>query len=157
MEDGSALAYPRLPDLPGDRVDPAEGPRLPLTYVTRASSYVLTVQDPHSGLTRHFESAATQGGVWWLVCLEDRNGNAVTIERDEHDIPLTVTHSGGYRIHVIFDVEQRRVTALSALTDEGPVRLRTFHYDDAGDPTDIRNAVDASLHLGYDTAHRITH
>ncbi|MFF4014116.1 DUF6531 domain-containing protein [Streptomyces sp. NPDC001843] len=30
-EDGSALAYPRLPDLPGDRVGPAEGVRLPLT------------------------------------------------------------------------------------------------------------------------------
>ncbi|MFF7146393.1 DUF6531 domain-containing protein [Streptomyces nodosus] len=156
-EDGSALAYPRLPDLPGDRVDPAEGTRLPLTYVTRDSSYVLTVQDPYSGLTRHFEPAAAQDGVWWLVCLEDRNGNAVTVERDEHDIPLTVTHSGGYRIHVISDAEQSRVTALSALTGDGPIRLRTFHYDDAGDPTEIRNAVDASLYLGYDTAHRITH
>ncbi|MEV7131016.1 DUF6531 domain-containing protein [Streptomyces sp. NPDC093260] len=155
-EDGSALAYPRLPDLPGDRVDPAEGPRLPLTYVTRASSYVLTVQDPHSGLTRHFEPASTQDGVWWLVCLEDRNGNAVTVERDEHDVPFTVTHNGGYRVHVISDAEQGRVTALSVLTDEGPTRLRTFRYDGAGDLTEIRNAVDAPLHLGYDAAHRIT-
>ncbi|MFF0837703.1 MULTISPECIES: DUF6531 domain-containing protein [unclassified Streptomyces] len=155
-EDGSALAFPRLPDLPGDRVDPAEGPRLPLTYITRAGSYVLAVQDPHSGLTRHFEPAATQDGVWWLVCLEDRNGNAVTVERDEHDVPLTVTHNGGYRVHVITDAEQGRVTSLSVLTDDGPISLRSFHYDDAGDLTEIRNAVDAPLHLGYDTAHRIT-
>ncbi|MBJ6636842.1 type IV secretion protein Rhs [Streptomyces sp. DHE7-1] len=155
-EDGSALAYPRLPDLPGDRVDPAEGPQLPLTYMTRASSYVLAVQDPHSGLTRHFEPAAAQDGVWWLVRLEDRNGNAVTVERDEHDVPLTVTHNGGYRVHVLTDAEQGRVTSLSVLTDDGPIRLRSFHYDDAGDLTEIRNAVDAPLHLGYDTAHRIT-
>ncbi|MEU9402784.1 DUF6531 domain-containing protein [Streptomyces sp. NPDC048242] len=154
-EDGSALAYPRLPDLPGDRVDPAEGPRLPLAYVTRASSYVLTVQDTHSGLTRHFEPAAAQEGVWWLVCVEDRNGNAVTVERDEHDVPLTVTHSGGYRVQVDSDPEQERVTALSVLTGDESIRLRTYRYDDAGDLVEIRNAVDAPLHLGYDPLHRI--
>ncbi|UDM04805.1 DUF6531 domain-containing protein [Streptomyces longhuiensis] len=154
-EDGSALAYPRLPDLPGDWVDPAQGEPLPLAYVTRDSSYVLTVQDPHSGLIRHFERATAQGGVWWLACVEDRNGNAVTVERDEHDVPLTVTHSGGYRVQV--DSDQSRVTALSMLTDNGPVRVRAFCYDHAGDLTEVRNAVDAPLHLGYDADHRITH
>ncbi|MFF4692187.1 DUF6531 domain-containing protein [Streptomyces sp. NPDC001307] len=154
-EDGSSLAYPRLPDLPGDRVDPAEGTRLPLTYVTRSRSYVLTVLDPFDGLTRHFEPAAAQDGVWWLAGLEDRNGNTITVERDEHDIPLTVSHSCGYRIQVDSDAEQGRVTSLSALTDDGPVLLRVFDYDDAGELIEVRNAVDAPLQLGYDAAHRI--
>ncbi|MFF8868153.1 RHS repeat-associated core domain-containing protein, partial [Streptomyces sp. NPDC015139] len=156
-EDGSALAYPRLPDLPGDRVGPAEGVRVPLTYVTRGASYALISQDPRTGLIRHFEPAAAQDGVWWLVGIEDRNGNAITIERDDHDIPVTVTHSGGYRIQVDSDQERPgKVTALSVLVDDALVRLRTFTYDDAGNLTEIRNAVDAPTRFTYDEARRIT-
>jgi RHS repeat-associated protein len=155
-EDGSMLAYPRLPDLPGDRVGPAEGVRLPLTYVTRGTSYVLAVLDPHTGLIRHFESAAAHEGVWWLVSIEDRNGNTTTIERDGFDRPVTVTHSGGYRIQVHTDADQDRVTGLSALTDDDPIRLRTFDYNAAGDLVEVRNAVDACLHFTCDDAHRIT-
>ncbi|MEV7504554.1 DUF6531 domain-containing protein [Streptomyces sp. NPDC093018] len=154
-EDGSALAYPRLPDLPGDRVGPAEGDQLPLTYVTRGSSYVLTVQDPHSGLTRHFEPATARVGVWWLVSVEDRNGNTVTVERDHRDVPLTVTHSGGYRVGVDHDAEQNRVTGLTVIGDH-PVRLRSFRYARAGDLITIRNAVGAATDFTYDDAHRIT-
>ncbi|WSQ08844.1 DUF6531 domain-containing protein [Streptomyces sp. NBC_01231] len=155
-EDGSALAYPRLPDLPGDRVGPAEGVRLPLTYVTRGSSYVLTAQDPHSGLIRHFEPAASRDGVWWLVGVEDRNGNSVDVERDEHDVPLTVTHSGGYEVRVDSVAEQGRVTGLSVLTDDEPVQVRSFLYDDVGDLIEVRNAVDAATRFTYDDAHRVT-
>ncbi|MFJ8544978.1 RHS repeat-associated core domain-containing protein [Streptomyces sp. NPDC093586] len=153
-QDGSALAYPRLPDLPGDRVAPAEGMRLPLTYVTRGSSYALTVQDPHSGLVRHFEPATSHDGVWWLVGVEDRNGNAVTVERDEHDVPLTVAHSGGYRVRV--DSVRGRVTGLSVQAGDEPVRVRSFRYDEADDLTEIRNAVGAATRFAYDDAHRIT-
>ncbi|MFD3479373.1 RHS repeat-associated core domain-containing protein [Streptomyces sp. NPDC058695] len=155
-EDGSALAYPRLPDLPGDRVGPAAGERLPLTYVTRDSSYVLTVQDPYTGLTRHFEAAAARDDMWWLVGIEDRNGNTVTVERDEHDVPLSVTHSGGYRVLVGSDAEQGRVTTLSVLDDGRPVTLRTFRYDEAGDLVEICNAVGAATRFGYDGVHRVT-
>ncbi|MET8565147.1 DUF6531 domain-containing protein [Streptomyces flaveolus] len=150
-EDGSALAYPRLPDLPGDRVAPAEGVRLPLTYVTRGNGYVLTVEDPHSGLIRQFEQTASRQGVWWLVCVEDRNGNTVTVERDEHDTPVTVTHSGGYRVCV--DAEDGRVTGLSVFTEGQPLRLRSFRYDEeSGDLTEVRNAVDAATRFTYDAA-----
>ncbi|MEW2291033.1 DUF6531 domain-containing protein [Streptomyces sp. NPDC047841] len=154
-EDGSALAYPRLPDLPGDRVAPAEGVRLPLTYVTRGSGYVLTIEDPHSGLIRQFEQAASREGVWWLVSIEDRNGNTVTVERDEHDTPVTATHSGGYRVRV--DSEGGRITTLAVLTEAQPLRVRSFRYDDeSGDLTEVRNAVDAATRFTYDAAHRLT-
>ncbi|MFE9890370.1 DUF6531 domain-containing protein [Streptomyces scopuliridis] len=155
-EDGSALAYARLPDVPGDRVAPAAGARIPLTYVTRGSSYVLTVQDFRTGLVRHFEAATSREGLWWLVCVEDRNGNTVTVERDEDDVPLTVSHSGGYRVHVHSDAERGCVTGLSAALDESTVRLRTFGYDETGNMAWARNADDATTHYAYDDAHRIT-
>ncbi|MGY1580075.1 RHS repeat-associated core domain-containing protein [Streptomyces sp. MN13] len=155
-EDGSVLVYPRRPDLPGDRVDPVEGRRLPLTYVTRGTAYVLTVQDPHSGLMRHFEASHERNGQWWLSGIEDRNGNAITVERTEDDTPTEVTHTGGYRIKIDADAERRHVTALHLVTDDGQIHLRTFAYDDVGDLTETRNAVGAPLHLTYDTAHRIT-
>ncbi|MFE1452230.1 RHS repeat domain-containing protein [Streptomyces olivaceoviridis] len=57
---------------------------------------------------RQFGQAASREGVWWLVSIEDRNGNTVTVERDEHDTPVTATHIGGYRVHV--DSEGGRIT-----------------------------------------------
>ncbi|MFF9626452.1 RHS repeat-associated core domain-containing protein [Streptomyces griseosporeus] len=155
-EDGSILVYPRRPDLPGDRVDPAEGVPLPLTYVTRGTTYVLTTQDPRTGLMRHFEPSPICEGVWWLSGIEDRNGNTITVERADDDTPAEVTHTGGYHLRLDTDPEHGRVTALHLLTEDGPVRLRAFRYDDAGDLTESRNAVDAPLHLTYDAAHRIT-
>ncbi|MGV9250464.1 RHS repeat-associated core domain-containing protein [Streptomyces sp. NPDC003697] len=155
-EDGSVLVYPRRPDLPGDRVEPAEGIPLPLTYVTCGTTYVLTVQDHYTGLTRHFEPSFTGDGLWWLSSVEDRHGNTITVERTGNDTPTAVTHSGGYRLRIDSDTEQGRVSALHLLTDDGPVRLRTYRYDGVGDLTETRNAVDAPLHLTYDTAHRIT-
>ncbi|MBO1336049.1 DUF6531 domain-containing protein [Streptomyces sp. VRA16 Mangrove soil] len=155
-EDGSALAYPRLPDLPGDRVGPAEGEPLSLTYVTRDSSYVLTVQDQRTGVARQFERNSGEDGLWWLVCVEDRNGNTLTVERDEHGIPLTVTHGGGYHVRVDTEPDTARVTALSVLTGDGPVRIRSFRYDDAGNLADVVTAVDAVTRFTYDDAHRVT-
>jgi RHS repeat-associated protein len=155
-EDGSVLVYPRLPDFVGDRVQPAEGMRLPLTYVSRGTAYALTVQDAHTGLTRSFESAPLHDRVWWLASIEDRNGNTLTIERTPDGTPAEITHSGGYRISVEADAELGRLTAMHVLTDDGPVRIRGFRYDDSADLTEVRNAVNAALHLRYDTAHRVT-
>jgi RHS repeat-associated protein len=155
-EDGSILVYPRLPDLVGDRVQPAEGERLPLTYVSEGAMYVLTVDDPHSGLRRSFEQSSTQDGVWWLTGIEDRNRNTITIERDEDGTPTAVTHTCGYRIRVDADPKHRRVTALHLLTDDGPIRLRAYGYDDAADLAEVRNGLDVPVRLTYDAAHRIT-
>ncbi|MFI9810132.1 DUF6531 domain-containing protein [Streptomyces sp. NPDC052301] len=155
-EDGSILVYPRLPDLVGDRVEPLAGTCLPLTYVSRGTVYTLTVKDPHTGVKRHFESSTVRNGVWWLTAVEDGNGNTVTIERGEDDVPTGVTHAGGYRVRVDADTDVKRVTALHVLTGDGAIRVRTFRYDGSGDLTEVRNAVEASLHLTYDNAHRIT-
>ncbi|MGJ5891236.1 type IV secretion protein Rhs [Streptomyces sp. V2] len=158
-EDGSVLVYPRRPDLPGDRVLPVVGTPLPLTYVTHGASYVLTVENPFTGLTRHFEPATTGSDTWWLAAIEDRNHNVIAIERGENDAPLAVTHTGGYRLRITTATTagQIRITALHALTEGSPTALRTFAYDEtSADLTEVRNAVDAPLHLTYDGEHRIT-
>ncbi|WP_330461716.1 DUF6531 domain-containing protein [Streptomyces sp. NBC_00820] len=155
-EDGSMLVYPRLPDLVGDQVQPAEGERVPLTYVTDGATYILAVREPHTGLTRLFERSPAGGDVWWLTSIEDRNHNTLTIERAEDDTPTAVTHTGGYRVRVDAAPGHRRVTALHLLTDDGPLRLRDFGYDDVADLVEVRNGLDAPLHLTYDAAHRVT-
>ncbi|MFI2203777.1 RHS repeat-associated core domain-containing protein [Streptomyces sp. NPDC020192] len=155
-EDGSILVYPRLPDLVGDRVQPAEGARLPLTYVSEGTTYVLTVDDPSTGLRRSFEPSPASDGVWWLTGIEDRNHNAITIERADDGTPTAITHTCGYRIRVDAAPGGRRVTALHLLTDDAPVRLRAYDYDDTADLVEVRNGLDVPVHYSYDTAHRIT-
>jgi hypothetical protein len=41
--------------------------------VFQGTSYALVVQDPYTGLTRHFEPSGARAGVWWLTKVEDRN------------------------------------------------------------------------------------
>ncbi|MEU5977565.1 RHS repeat-associated core domain-containing protein, partial [Streptomyces sp. NPDC047315] len=155
-EDGSSLYYPRTPDIVGDRVDPEAGKHLPLTYLSRGGSYVLVVQDPHTGLTRHFEPAEATTGTWWLAQIEDRNHNHVTIERGDDDTLLEVTHSGSYHVSITTAGQGRRISGLHAVTEDGPLRLRSYTYDENGVLTEVRNAVDAATHFTYDAAHRIT-
>ncbi|MFR9790606.1 RHS repeat-associated core domain-containing protein [Streptomyces sp. MB22_4] len=155
-EDGSVLVYSRLPDLVGDHVQPAEGERLPLTYLTLGTAYILTIDDSHAGLRRYFERSSEADGPWWLTGVEDRNHNTITIERAEDGTPTAVVHSGGYRIRIDADPGRCRITALHLLTEGGPVRLRAFGYDDTADLVEVRNGLDVPLHLTYDTAHRVT-
>ncbi|MEV1019023.1 DUF6531 domain-containing protein [Streptomyces sp. NPDC050264] len=156
-EDGSSLYYPRTPDIVGDRVDPAAGERLPLTYLSQGSSYMLVVDDPRAGLTRHFEPAEAREGTWWLTRIEDRNHHHITLERDEDDALSELAHSAGYRLPLTTAPDTHRVTAVHALTEDGPLRLRGYSYDDeSGDLNEVRNAVDAPTRFTYDAAHRVT-
>ncbi|WP_435643662.1 RHS repeat-associated core domain-containing protein [Streptomyces sp. H49] len=155
-EDGSSLYYPRTPDIVGDRVDPVAGDRLPLTYLSTGERYVLVVQDPSRSLTRYFEAAEATEGIWWLTRVEDRNHNHIVLERDSRDRLLEIAHSGGYRLTLTCAEGTGRVTAVHALTQDGPVRLRGYRYAEGGDLVEVINAVDAAAHFTYDTAHRIT-
>jgi RHS repeat-associated protein len=155
-EDGSSLYYPRTPDIVGDRVDPVAGEQLPLTYLSQGTSYALVIQDPFTGLTSHFEASEAHEGTWWLTRVEDRNHNHITVERAQDDRLLELSHSGGYRLQLTTAEDSPLVTGLHALTDDGPIRLRGFCYDDTGDLTEVRTAVDAPARFTYDDAHRIT-
>lgn len=134
---------------------PLEGtPRL-LTYDTRGSSYVLIVEDSWTGLIRRFTRSPVRDGLWWLTAIEDRNGNTVFVERDDDGLPSFVAHSGGCRVEVTTTSDPSRVTGLHVLTEDGPVRVRAFGHDEAGDLTDVRNVVGATLRFDYDASHRV--
>ncbi|MEU0274243.1 DUF6531 domain-containing protein, partial [Streptomyces sp. NPDC006307] len=157
-EDGSLLVYPRLPGESGEEVWPVEGDRLPLTYVDRSALGTVTyaVTDGRSGFIRRFTGNPYAGGLYWLREIEDRNGNAVQIDRTGAGLPVRVVHEGGYRVHVAHDDELGRVTALALHTSEGPVDVTSFGYDGDGNLEAVTNSSGAPLRFTYDGEGRIT-
>jgi YD repeat-containing protein len=103
-EDGRLLSYahPADPDSP---TLPETGPRWPLRRLD-GGGYL--VQDPASGLTRHFGRPAD--GLCPLLRIADRHGNAVEFDYAPDGAPAAIRHTGGY--HVRITTEGRRVTAL---------------------------------------------
>ncbi|MFF0214425.1 putative T7SS-secreted protein [Streptomyces vinaceus] len=164
--DGLALSYPH--SAPGLPVLPANGPRWPLER-TPAGDY--TVTDPAGGDVRRFTAPADGdhdgdheggadgageggGGAGYrravIDRVEDRNGNTITFEYDEHGTPLGITHSGGYRLR--FEVAEGRITALH-LT--GGPRVLAYGYTD-GNLTEVTNSCGRPLRFTYDERARIT-
>ncbi|WP_258055890.1 hypothetical protein [Streptomyces sp. Ru62] len=88
------------------------------------------------------------------VRVQDRNHNHVTAERAEDDTLLEVAHSGGYRLTITADPDSHRVTGLHAVTEDGPLRLRAYGYDERGNLTEVINAVGALTRFTYYDAHR---
>ncbi|MFJ9869924.1 DUF6531 domain-containing protein [Streptomyces sp. NPDC101165] len=158
-EDGSLLQYPHLPREAGQEVLPLEGERVPLTYVDRSALGEVTYAtfDVRSGLTRRFTgNPYTSGSLYWLDDLEDRNGNAIQIARDDEGIPSALLHEGGYRVRVTRDTDLGRVTALDLETPEGPVRVASFAYDERHDLVGVSGARGVPLRFSYDDEHRVT-
>ncbi|MFF1732780.1 DUF6531 domain-containing protein [Streptomyces sp. NPDC058247] len=157
-EDGSVLVYPTLPRDPDEEVLPLEGDRIPLTYVERSvlGEVTYSVSEVRSGLTRRFTGNPYTSGLYWLRELEDRNGNAVQIVRDDEGLPASVLHEGGYYVKVTTDPGLGRVTALDLRTPEGPVRVTSFGYDAARDLETVANSTGAPLRFTYDDEHRVT-
>ncbi|RNF87767.1 DUF6531 domain-containing protein [Streptomyces botrytidirepellens] len=158
-EDGSLLLYPSLPRDEEEQIWPLEGDRLPLTYVgrTELGDVTYAVTDPRSGLARRFTGNAYHSSeLSWLREIEDRNGNAIQISRDQDGLPTTVLHEAGYRVLVTTDAELGRVTALALHTPDGPVRFTSFGYDDRRNLDAITNSSGAPLRFTYDDARRVT-
>ncbi|MFE2475279.1 putative T7SS-secreted protein [Streptomyces sp. NPDC059389] len=147
--DGLSIPYPH--PAPGLPVFAASGPRWSLER-TPAGDYAVT--DPIKGRIRRFTApfSSEDGGYGLAVidCIEDRNGNTIDFEYDEHGTPLGIAHSGGY--HLRFETAEGRITALH-LTD-GP-RILAYGYTD-GNLTQVTNSSGLPLHLTYDDRARIT-
>ncbi|MGY0069159.1 DUF6531 domain-containing protein [Streptomyces sp. QTS137] len=158
-EDGMVLLYP-VPE-PGASVMPLEGPRRPLRW-DGGPSAPLSITDPLTGVTRHFEASQQNASVdeaftLLLVSLTDRNGYRIDIDRCADGTPVAVRDSGGRHIHV--DTENGRVTALRLRDPQaGPqsTLLRRFDYSSAGDLIEIRDSSGLPLKLTYDGRARIT-
>jgi RHS repeat-associated protein len=109
---------------------PAHGARWPL-YRDREH---YRVQDTGSGLSWIFPREA-EGTVRPLQEIRDRNGNRVTVLRDERGLPVELAHSSGYgiEVHTLETPAGARVAGLSLNPGGGePVALVAYAYDDAG-------------------------
>ncbi|GGS24987.1 hypothetical protein GCM10010252_75110 [Streptomyces aureoverticillatus] len=150
-EDGLLLPYPH--PAPGLPTLPSHGPRRPLDR--EDGGY--TVTDPATQRVWHFADRGDDLAV--LEQIDDRNGNWITFEYDAEGAPLSVVHSGGYRLRLT--TEAGRVTALHLAgaapdgTDRADQELVRYGYTD-GDLTEVVNSSGLPLRFTYDEAGRVT-
>ncbi|WP_055564559.1 DUF6531 domain-containing protein [Streptomyces atriruber] len=162
--DGARLCFP-MPDAEtGEAVRPeTPGSRLTLSWADEFDG-AICVTDPDSGLVQVFHSpvpaAAGEAVDVPLQYVQDRNGNRITIEYDEGDIPAAVSHSGGYRVALDRDETDSRITALRLLDPAEPsapgTTILTFGYDESGHLAEETNSSGLSMRYTYDPEGRIT-
>ncbi|MFI1015528.1 putative T7SS-secreted protein [Streptomyces sp. NPDC020965] len=153
--DGLLIAYPHpVPDLP---TRPHTGRSR--TLLARDAHGDYTVTDPGTGRTHHFTAppGAEPGGdgTAWLSGIAERNGHAITVDRDEHGMPLALVHSAGHRVQL--SVADGLITALSlAGAGEGGAELRmlSYGYED-GNLTTVTRPSGATTTFFYDERRRI--
>ncbi|MER5359653.1 RHS repeat-associated core domain-containing protein [Streptomyces sp. NPDC002785] len=155
-EDGSLLVYPALPQPGGEPVLPLEGQQLALAHGGQYEDRTTyTVTDVWSGLTRSFTGSPYHlSTAYWLTTIEDRNSNRITFTRRPDGSPTAVSHDGGYIVQVT--TEASRISALHLRTADGPVKVRTYGFDEIGNLQEINNSSAAPLRLTYDPQARIT-
>ncbi|MGW7275473.1 RHS repeat-associated core domain-containing protein [Streptomyces sp. NPDC054864] len=162
--DGARLCFPMPDPETGGPVTPeTPGSRLTLTWDDEIDGAV-RITDPDSGLLQVFHSpvpAADDEAVDLpLQYIQDRNGNRVTIEYVEADIPAAVVHSGGYHIALDRDDDLSRIVGLRLLDPADPsgsgTTLITFGYDADGHLAEETNSSGLSMRYTYDDSGRIT-
>ncbi|MFD9882007.1 putative T7SS-secreted protein [Streptomyces alboflavus] len=147
-EDGLLLAYPH--PAPGLPTLPSHGPRCPLDRVDGG----YTVTDPDTSRVWHFADRGEDLAV--LEQIDDRNGNWITFEYDAEGAPLSLAHSGGYRLGLT--TADGRVTALhlaGAAPGGADQELLRYGYTD-GHLTEVTNSSGLPLRFTYDEAGRVT-
>ncbi|MFF3653292.1 putative T7SS-secreted protein [Streptomyces sp. NPDC002181] len=148
-EDGLLVAYPHT--APGVAVAPLSA-SAPRHLLERTPDGDWTLTDPGTGHVRRFSPPAGDpdgDGIAPIAQLEDRNGNLITFEYDEHGTPLGIAHSAGYRLR--FDTADGRITALHL---GGGPRLLAYGYAD-GNLTEVVNSSGLPLRFTYDDRARI--
>ncbi|MFF3986140.1 DUF6531 domain-containing protein [Streptomyces sp. NPDC001797] len=161
--DGARLCFPPLDPQNGDPVRPmTPGSRLTLSWDTETDGAV-RVTDPGTGLVHIFHSPVAAGETAVDLPLQhilDRNGNRITVEYEEGDVPGTIVHSGGYRIALDHDPARSRITGLRLLDPTRPDRpgttLVTFAYDEQGHLSQETNSSGLPMRHTYDAAGRVT-
>ncbi|MEU2622817.1 polymorphic toxin type 28 domain-containing protein, partial [Streptomyces sp. NPDC007157] len=162
--DGARLCFPPLDSENAGPVHPlTSGSRLTLSWDEEIDGAV-RVTDPDTGLVHVFHSpvaAADDTAVDLpLQHILDRNGNRITVEYKEADIPGAVVHSGGYRIALDHDPARSRITGLRLVDPVRPDRRGTtllgFGYDEHGHLTEETNSSGLPMRYTYDTEGRVT-
>ncbi|KAB1977409.1 DUF6531 domain-containing protein [Streptomyces triticiradicis] len=162
--DGARLCFPFPDSGAGEPVRPdTPGSRLTLSWDTGTDGGI-RITDPDTGLTHVFHSPVPADGDTAvdlpLQYVQDRNGNRITIEYEEGDIPRAVVHSGGYRIALDHDHARSRITGLRLIDPVRPDRpgttLLEFAYDERGHLSEETNSSGLPMRYTYDTEGRIT-
>ncbi|RKE18249.1 RHS repeat-associated core domain-containing protein [Streptomyces sp. TLI_171] len=142
-------AYPR-PEA-GDPVHPVAGSRHELAF----AEGLFIVTDPSTGLVRTF-TPTPDGDEALLTEVRDRHGRHYTLAHDEDGVPLSITHSGGYRLLVTVDND--RITALRLANggdNGGDALLARYSYTD-GHLTAVYNSSGKPMRFTNDSAGRLT-
>ncbi|MDT0380066.1 DUF6531 domain-containing protein [Streptomyces sp. DSM 42041] len=149
--DGSVRAYPH--PAPGLPVVPVKGVPWRLDREPDGS---YRLYDPLTRVTRTFEppagAAPGDDGLAKLASIADAQGNWISVEWDLGQ-PHSLTHSGGYELQ--FTCAGGRITHLALATLEGPVKLRTYGYDDRGFLTSVADSEDRATFYQVDERGRI--
>jgi RHS repeat-associated protein len=137
-------------------VQPEHGARWPLS-LTSDGRY--QVEDPASGVCWLFPRDG-EGGVRLLAQIDDRNGNRMSVLRDERGVPVEVAHSGGYRVAVdsVETPAGARVSGLRLLWGADPaqsLQLLSYGYDQVGRLAQITDSSGVPYAYQWDEHDRI--
>ncbi|MFD8479561.1 DUF6531 domain-containing protein [Kitasatospora sp. NPDC059673] len=141
-------AYPH-PE-PGDPVHASAGSRHELDLVDGH----FTVTDPSTGLVRTF-TPTSDGDEALLTEVRDRHGRHYTLAYDEDGVPVSITHSGGYRLLVTVDNDRITALRLANATDTGGDALLTRYSYTDGHLTAVYNSSGKPMRFTNDTAGRL--
>jgi RHS repeat-associated protein len=159
-DDAQVLRYP-LPAQRGVPALPTAGARWPLVWEADGT---VRIDDPWSGWSWHFAAWSPERPVCPLSALTDRGGRRVTVQHASEDgiHPTEVAHGAGYRVAVDTrqsDTHGSRIVALRLLdgTHDGRgTLLRSFHYGEHGQLTEVVNSQGGTRRYEHDHADRIT-
>ncbi len=149
--DRRTQAYPH--PAPGQAVQASAGARRDLSVDDAERYYTLT--DRATGLTREF-TVRPDGATALLTQVRDRSGRHYDLDYDRNGTPLSITHSGGYRLLVT--VVDGRITELllaGAAPDGGDQSLVRYGYTD-GHLTEVYNSSGLPMRFANDAWGRIT-
>ncbi|MGH6653975.1 MAG: RHS repeat-associated core domain-containing protein [Actinocrinis sp.] len=155
--DGVVLHY-GIPSQPGQKVQPAEGARWPLSWDLKTDTIV--VEQPEAGLTLHFPPGPIPETHRPLAVMTDRSGNRVTYVYNADGVPTDVYHSGGY--HLVLESQYTRggarIRAIALADPRGgaDTPLVSFGYDVGGRLVETFNSSGRPLEFEYDDQDRIT-
>jgi RHS repeat-associated protein len=157
-DDGQTLHYE--PPAADEEVLPVRGDRWPLIWNREADEIRIT--DPWSGTTRHFPLVHYRdelGQIRDLAAITDRNGNRLSILRDDYGNPTGLEHPG-YRIAVdtALTAAGTRVVGVRLLDDdtETSITIKQYRYDDRGRLTGVIDSTGTPYTYEWDEADRIT-
>ncbi|WP_345596716.1 RHS repeat-associated core domain-containing protein [Streptomyces marokkonensis] len=143
---------------PGSAGDPPAVPVTGPAWLLRQNpdgSYAIS--DPQRGLTWQFERRpGYEDDELPLISLTDRTGHEITFSYDAVGRPLSITHSGGYRVLVTVTDEHVTALALAGRDGQDDIPLRRFEYDDSGNLSGVVNSSGLPRRFTYDDMGRLT-